>query len=194
VFREDFIAGKTVSLSIPLSVRRERAMNFDPSPTIAEIEAEYADCRGYEFEWGQIVEDLTDPGECAEARAEAHLYPGASWHFVLTELHAKFLDAGITLDRLSELAVRMLEAIAEDAHSELSAEERRERLPDYIRFCSGNDLSVFEIWVSGLDNVPAARRWVDGFFIPDVLPLIISRLRAEHRMISVPPPKPNQLH
>ena len=43
-----------------------------------------------------------------------------------------------------------------------------------------NNISAFGVCVHGQLNVPLARQWVDSFFIPAVLPMLIDRLRAEN--------------
>lgn len=130
--RDDFSAGRSAPLAIASPVRGEWIMNRGASAaSLAELEAEVAGCRGYEFEWGQIIENLTEPKEAAEAGDPR--YPGASWDFVLVDLHNEFLDAGHYLEQLSDLAVCTLERIRDFVLSELIPEESWEDLK-YQRF------------------------------------------------------------
>ena len=178
----DFLAGKPVPLLIPSSVRREWKMNSGDDDCLAEAESEFADSRGYEFEWGQIIEELLDQ-DCGEEDDDP-LSLSARWHFVLVDLHNEFLDARGNLGELSDLAVNILEQIREDAFAELSPENRRDTMPDFIDFSEGNIISAFEIAVLGVENIDRARKWVDSFFVAGVLPILISRLRAENREAS----------
>ena len=180
VLTDDFSAGRSVPLSIASSVRREWKINrLNDFASIAELEAEFADCRGYEFEWGQIIESLTDPNEAAEDGDPR--YPGASWDFVLVNLHNEFLDAGHNLEQLSDLAVCTLERIRDFVLSELIVGESWNVLPPYIAFDDGDSISAFEVWVRGIENIERARQWIASFFIPGILPLVILRLQAESR-------------
>jgi len=175
----DFLAGRSVPLLIPSSVRREWQMNGGDDGFLAEVEEEFGECRGYEFEWGQIIEELLE--QDSREKDDDPLSMSARWHFVLVDLHNEFLDAGGNLGELSDLAVNILEQIRDDAFAELTSEDRRETLPDYIAFSEGNNISAFEIAVLGVENIDRARQWVDSFFILGVLPILISRLQAENR-------------
>ena len=174
----EFSTGKPVPLLIPACVRREWQMNG--SKDRAEIEAEFSHSFGYEFEWGQIIEDLMEQEDCDDAGHGSCMC--ARWHFVLVDLHNEFLDVGGNLMDLSELALTTLEQIRQDALSNLAHEDRCEILPDYIEFDQGNNISAFEIFVLGIDNIDRARQWVDTVFLVSVLPNLISKLRAENHM------------
>lgn len=178
----DFSAGRPVPLSIPACVRREWQMNGDEGR--AEAEAEFSHSLGYEFEWGQIIEELLDQDPIENRDDPPPLC--ARWHFVLVDLYDEFLDAGGNLGELSDLAVWILDQVTEHALVELPPEDRGEILPDYIRFGEGNSISAFEIEVFGIDNIDTARQWVDSFFFPGVLPHLISRLQAENREAAEP--------
>ena len=88
----DFLAGRPVPLLIPSSVRREWRINGVDDEYLAELEAEFAQCHGYEFEWGQIIETLAGPGDDRQTHGSAGAV--VSWHFALINLHHAFLDAG----------------------------------------------------------------------------------------------------
>ena len=57
-------------------------------------------------------------------------------------------------------------------------------MSDFIDLNEGNIISAFEIAVLGVENIDRARKWVDSFFVAGVLPILISRLRAENREAS----------
>ncbi len=173
----DFSAGKPAPLSIPTSVRREWQMNGDEGR--AEAEAEFSHSLGYEFEWGQIIEELLDHDHPEKSDDPPPMC--ARWHFVLVDLHNEFLDAGGNLGELSDLALYILEQIHQYALIEVAPDNRGDILPDYIEFDEGNNISAFEIAVFGVDNIEPARQWVDSFFFPGVLPRLISQLQAENR-------------
>lgn len=184
MLREDFSAGRSVPLSIAPSVRREWKINrCNDYASIASLEAEFADSRGYEFEWGQIIESLTDRNEAEEG---GDPYVAARWDFVLVDLHNEFLDVGHNLGELSDLAVCTLERIRDSVLSELIPGESWDVLPPYIAFDEGDSISAFEILVWGIENVERARQWTASFFIPGILPLLILRLQAESQAASSP--------
>jgi len=178
----DFLAGQSVPLFIPSSVRREWQTNGGDDESHAEIETEFAQIRGYEFEWGQIIEELFDPAEPGNDTDPACI--GACWHFVLVDVCNQFLDARGNLGELSDLAVEILENIRLEALAELTPDQRSEALPDYVRFDEGNHISVFEINVLGTENIERARMWVDSFLIPAVLPILTDQLRENNRAAS----------
>jgi hypothetical protein len=178
-----FPPGKPVPLSIPSCLQREWQINGVEGRCLAEYKAEIVDSLGYEFEWGKIIESLTDPHECEEACEPG--YPGALWHFVLTDLHNTFLDAGGNLRELSDLALIQLYQVTEEALAQLPPEIRRDAEPDYIEYDEGNDACAFAVLVYGIRNVGGARQWVDSFFIPRVLPLLISQLHAQIKAVSL---------
>jgi len=176
----NFLAGQYVALPIPSSVRREWELNGNDDEFFAEAEMEFAQMRGYQFEWGQIVEDLREPADSGND-PDADLF-GAHWGFVLTDLHDAFLDVGGNLGELSDLAVDMIEDIRWDALVDLPPDRRPEGLPEYIVFSEGDNSSAFDIGVLGAKNVECARQWVDRFVIYGMLPILIERLRpSDHR-------------
>lgn len=182
MLKGDFRSGRPVPLSIPSSVRREWQVNGGDDESLAEAAAEFSQSRGYEFEWGQIIEELLD--QDPTEKDDDPLSMSARWHFVLVDLHNEFLDAGGNLGELSDLAVDILDLVRQDAFAELTPENRRETMPDFIDFNEGNNISAFEIAVLGVENIDQARQWVDSFFVVGVLPILISRLRAENRAAS----------
>jgi hypothetical protein len=171
----DFLAGQSVPLFIPSSVRREWQVNGVGDESRVELETEFAQIRGYEFEWGQIVEDLFDPAESGNDPDSPII--GACWHFVLVDLHNAFLDGGGNLGELSDLAVYILEEFSRWAVEKFSPRCKSKILPEYIDFDEGNTISVFAIDVLGTKNVERARKWVATFFIPCILPLLIMYLQ-----------------
>ena len=174
----DFLAGRPVPLLIPSSLRREWRINGVDDESLAELEAEFADCHGYEFEWGQIIETLAGPGDDRQTPGSAGAV--VCLHFALVILHHAFLDAGGTLGELSDLAVDMLEQIRQDALIELTPEQRRDALPDSIEFGEGDTISAFDVTCFRSEDADRARQWIGNFFIPRVLPLLISRLHADN--------------
>jgi hypothetical protein len=178
VLKDDFSIGSPVPLLIPACVRREWQINGTKER--AEIEAEFSHSFGYEFEWGQITEELIAQEDCDEADHGSGMR--VCWHFVLADLHHEFLDAGSNLMDLSELALTILEQITQHARSNLTPEDRCEILPDYIEFDQGNNISAFEISVLGVDNIDRARQWVDTVFLASMLPHLICKLQAENRL------------
>ncbi len=178
----DFSAGRPAPLMIPTSMLREWQKNGIDEESRAEVEAEFSHSLGYEFEWGQIIEELLDHDSNEKDDAIPSL--SAQWHFVLANLHNEYLDAGGNLGELSDLAVDILDSIRQDALVELTPEQRTSTLPDYIRFHEGNNISAFEIAVFGVENIDQARQWVDSIFLHGVLPNLISRLQAENCTIA----------
>lgn len=173
----DFSTGRPVPLLVPACVRREWQMNGGKNR--AEVEAAFSHSLGYEFEWGQIIEELLDQDRLEKRDEPPHMC--VRWHFVLVDLHDEFLDTGGNLGDLSDLALYILEDIREQALAELAPEHRDQILPDYIEFDEGNNISAFEIAVLGVDNIDLARQWVESVFVHGVLPNLISRLQAENR-------------
>ena len=99
----DFLAGRPVPLLIPSSVRREWLINGVDDESLAELEAEFGHCHGYEFEWGQIIETVAGRDDDRQAPVSAGAV--VCWHFALTNLHHAFLDVGGNLGELSDLVV-----------------------------------------------------------------------------------------
>jgi hypothetical protein len=173
----NFLTGQSVPLPIPSSVRREWQINGNDAEFLAEVEVELAQMRGYQFRWGQIVEELFHPAACRNDPASVQF--GAFWNFVMTDLHDTFLDVGGNLGELSDLAVDMIEDIRWDALVELPPDRRPDGLPEYIVFGEGDNISAFEIAVLGDENVEKARQWVDRFVIHGMLPILSERLRSD---------------
>lgn len=174
----DFLAGRPVPLLIPSSVRREWLINGVDDESLAELEAEFGDCHGYEFEWGQIIETIAGPDEERQTPISAGAV--VCWQFALVNLHHAFLDVGGDLGELSDLAVDMLEEIRQDALIELTPEQRRDALPDSIEFGEADTISAFEVTCFRIEDAERARHWIGSFFIPSVLPMLISQLHAEN--------------
>ncbi len=174
----DFLAGRPVPLLIPSSVRREWRINGVDDESLGELEAEFADGHGYEFEWGQIIETVTGPDEDRQTPVSAGAV--VCWHFALVNLHHAFLDAGGNLGELSDLVFDMLEQIRQDALIELTPVQRSDALQDSIEFGEGNTISAFEVTCFRSENAERARHWIGSFFIPSVLPMLISQLHAEN--------------
>lgn len=177
MLKGDFSAGRPVPLLIPACVRREWQMNGIEGR--AEVEAEFSHSLGYEFEWGQIIEELSDQDPIENRDDHPHMC--VRWHFMLVNLHDEFLDAGGNLGDLSDLALHIVNEICECPLAELGHEYRHEIVPDFFSFDEGNSISAFEIAVFGVDTIDMARQWVDVVFLPGVLPNLISRLQAENR-------------
>jgi hypothetical protein len=159
----DFRAGRVHRLDIPTCVVREWAINGVSADREREFRAEHEEDVGYRFDWGQVVEiafSSEDPGYRSDPRALA-----LSWNFVLTAIHDGFLDAGMQLDELSDIAVALL----------LGWE-----YPEFIQIEDGDADSAFEVLVFGYRNVPAARQWVGEFFLGQILPDLIAKLRFLH--------------
>ena len=179
-----FESGSTVRLLIPEPVWREWKVNGVDADSLAEVQAEHGDAVGYEFEWGQIIEEIfadDPPGAPCDTEDLSSL--ALCWNFVLSGVHGEFLDGGGNLGELSDLAVAVLEDI-EDSRDELPEAAREDGLPACIRFDEGSNISAFAIFVFGRSNIARAREWVGSFFIPGVLPLLIDRLRGENEAAS----------
>ena len=55
-----FESGSTVRLLIPEPVRREWKITGVDADSLAEVQAEHGAAAGYEFEWGQIIEEVIE--------------------------------------------------------------------------------------------------------------------------------------
>ena len=179
-----FESGSTVRLLIPEPVWREWKINGGDADSLAEVQVEHGAAMGYEFEWGQIIEEIfadDPPGAPCDTGNLPSL--ALCWHFVLSGVHREFLDGGGKLGELSDLAVAILEDI-EDSRDELPEAAREDGLPTCIALDEGNNISAFAIFVFGRSNIARAREWVGSFFIPGVLPLLIDRLRGENEAAS----------
>ena len=176
----NFESGSTVRLLIPEAVWREWKINGVDADSLAEVQAEHGAAVGYEFEWGQIIEEVID-GDPATAPCDPENLSSLAlcWNFVLSGMHGEFLNCGSNLGELSDLAVAILADI-EDSRDELPEIAREDGLPTCISFDEGDNISPFAIFVFGRSNIARAREWVGSFFIPGVLPLLIDRLRCQN--------------
>ena len=189
MFTGDLRSGRPVPLLIREPIWREWNINSVDSATLAELRTEYGALVGYEFEWGQITEEVFDPGSDAQDEDDVAGL-ALRWNFVLRDLHNTFLDAGGNLNELSDLAVAVLDTVS-DSRQELRDDARQDALPDFIVFDEGNAISAFAVCVVGRCNLPAAREWMANDFIPAVLPLLVERLRAENASAAEPEPAPS---
>ena len=158
-----FRRGEARPLPMPESVSAELTINALSEERRRAWEAANGPIVGYQFPWGQIHEDPAldvGPDEIA-----------MEWHFVLSDLHTAFLRAGGCLAELSDCCVEMLDRAEESARQE----PHQQVLPAYLSFCGGNPLSAFSILVQGPANLPAARKWVAGMFIPGMLPILVEK-------------------
>ena len=144
------------------------------------MQADHGEAVGYEFDWGQIIEEVFDGILPADSdNLEDPSYLAVRWHFVFCDVYTAFLDGGGNLGELSDLATVIL-AEAEHSRHDLPEAWREDALPACISFDEGNNISAFAVCVLGQSNVPVARQWMSSFFIPGVLPLVIDRLREEN--------------
>jgi len=165
-----FRRGEARPLPMPESVSAELAINALSEERRRAWEAANGPIVGYQFPWGQIHEDPACDAGPDEIAME--------WHFVLNDLHTEFLRAGGCLGELSDCCVAMLDRAKECAREE----PRQQVLPTYVSFWDGNPLSAFSILIQGPANLPAARDWVAGMFIPGMLPILVenaSRINDE---------------
>jgi len=165
---EAFRRGEPRPLLMPASVQEEPTINACFAEWLREWDAKNGHNLSYQFPWGQIHEERCD-GDGATGLDELVM----EWHFVLSELHAEFLREGGYLGELSDCCVVMLERAEERAREEFS----QEVLPTYLSFSEGSSVSAFSIQVSGAGNLPAARTWIAGVFIPGILPLVVESAR-----------------
>jgi hypothetical protein len=149
------------------------------------LRAEYGAVVGYEFDWGQIIEEVFDPTTTDALDRDGSAGLAVRWNLVLRDPHSAFLHAGGNLGELSDLAMLLLARI-EDSRDELPKHTRRDTLPDCIVFDEGNAISAFAVCVVGRSNVSAARDWMANHFIPAVLPLLVDWLRAENALAAGP--------
>ena len=165
---EAFRRGEARPLPMPKSVETELTINGWFAERQRTWEAENGPNIGYQFPWGQIREDPSEPD--VDAGPDQLVM---EWHFVLNDLHAEFLWACSGLGELSDCCVAMLE------RAEACAREKRsqEVLPAYLSFDEGNALSAFSMYVWGPENLPAAREWIADVFIPGVLPLVVENAK-----------------
>jgi hypothetical protein len=98
----DFEAGRTIPLLIPEPIWREWKINGVGADGLKELQAEHGSAVGYEFDWGQIIEEGEDGDPAAEPNdPEGVPYLALRWHFVLCGVHNEFLDGGGNLGELS---------------------------------------------------------------------------------------------
>ena len=136
---------------------------------------------GYEFDWGQIIEEVFDGIPTADAdQLEDPPYLAVRWHFVLCDVYTAFLDGGGNLGELSDLATVIL-AEAEHSRHDLPETWRDDALPAYISFDAGNNISAFAVCVVGRSNVADARKWMSSVFIPGVLPIVLDQILPRKR-------------
>ena len=81
---------------------------------------------GYEFDWGQIIEEVFDDIPAADSdNLEYPSYLAVRWHFVLCDVYTAFLDGGGNLAELSDLATVILAADSSCPLSRSTAARRR---------------------------------------------------------------------
>jgi len=158
------LSGQAIPIAIAHCARREWRMNGVMGARLLDCEQQHENEVGYEFDWGQLIEDVADPSDNPLEFAE--LGNLVSWSFRLNELHAEFLDAGGYLEELSDTSMRLLEEMAE-----------QRTWPHYIQLWDGDDLSTFEMVVFGDRNIVRARNWILKRFFREWLPPLISALR-----------------
>ena len=176
----DFETGRTIPLQIPAPVFREWKINGVDADHLAELQAEYGEAMGYEFDWGQIIEEVFDGILPADSdNLEDPSYLAVRWHFVFCDVYTAFLDGGGNLGELSDLATVIL-AEAEHSRHDLPEAWREDALPACISFDEGNNISAFAVRVAGQSNVADARKWMSSVFIPGVLPIVLDQLCREN--------------
>ena len=176
----DFESGRTTALQIPEPVWREWKINGVDADHLAELQAEYGEAMGYEFDWGQIIEEVFDGIPTADSdNLEDPPHLAVCWHFVLCDVYTAFLDGGGNLGELSDLATVIL-AEAEHSRHDLPEAWRDDALPACISFDEGNNISAFAVCVVGRSNVADARKWMSSVFIPGVLPIVLDQLCREN--------------
>ena len=176
----DFESGRIIPLQIPEPVWREWKINGVDADHLAELQAEYGEAMGYEFDWGQIIEEVFDGIPAADSdNLEDPSYLAVRWHFVLCDVYTAFLDGGGNLGELSDLATVIL-AEAEHSRHDLPEAWREDALPACISFDEGNNVSAFGVRVVGRSNVADARKWMSSVFIPGVLPIVLDQLCREN--------------
>lgn len=148
----DFEFGRAVPLLIPEPIWREWTINGVDADELAELQAEHGEVVGYEFDWGQIIEEVLDENTAADSdNLEDLASLAVRWHFVLRDVHTAFLDSAGNLGELSDLAITILAEI-EQSRDELAEPLRDDALPDCISFDEGNNISAFAVCVVGRSN------------------------------------------
>lgn len=160
----DFAAGRPIPLFLDTSIVREWDRNSLSAEARAELEAEHAGALGYVFPWGQIIEERSAAGDQVADKPEEE-GNALSWHFVLSQAHAAFLEGGGNLAELADVALECL-------HDGVPFEETGSP-PAFITFEEGNAISVFEISVRDVASEAAARKWVHNTFLRLALPMVI---------------------
>jgi hypothetical protein len=173
----DFESGRAVPLLIPEMMWRRWSTHGVDRDELIELQETYSGAVGYEFEWGQIIEELYDPDpEIDSADWNDPASPAASWSFILHDVPSGILD---TDGQLADLAITLLEGL-EILRMGLPEDAAEVALPACLRFDEGHDaISAFAVWVIGRPNVPKAREWIACCFIPTLLPMLIARFRSE---------------
>ena len=190
----DFESGRSIPLQIPEPVSREWRINGVDADHLAELQAEYGEAMGYEFDWGQIIEEVFDGLPTADSdNLEGPPYVAVRWHFVLCDVYTAFLDGGGNLGELSDLATVIL-AEAEHSRHDLPEAWREDALPACISFDEGNNISAFAVRVVGRSNVAGARKWMSSVFIPGVLPIVLDQLCRENEAAHDGSAADNALH
>ena len=94
-------------------------MNGVGAESLAELQSEHGAAVGYEFDWGQIIEEVFDGHPDTDSEDEQDLARLAlCWHFVFSGVYTEFLHGGGNLGELSDLAIMVL-AQAEQSRDEL---------------------------------------------------------------------------
>lgn len=143
-------------------MRREWQANGVVGPVLRELEQQHEGEQGYQFEWGHVVESLPDADAVGSEEFDVVV-----WSFRLNQLHEEFLNAGGNLGELADAALCCMEDVAEG-----------NLWPEFLSVNDGDDLSSFDITVSGTQNLPAARRWISDKFLPKLLPALVAEVRA----------------
>ena len=98
----DFESGRTVPLLIPEPVWQEWKMNCVGADSLAELQADHGAAVGYEFDWGQIIEEVFDDHPDTDLEDQQDLARLAlCWHFVLSGVYSEFLHGGGNLGELA---------------------------------------------------------------------------------------------
>src|SRR5437867_13433593 len=89
----DFESRRAVPLLIPEPVWREWTINGVDADRLAELQAAHGEAVGYDFDWGQIIEEAFDGSLTAAADSlENQPRPAMRWYFVLRAVYTGFLD------------------------------------------------------------------------------------------------------
>jgi len=183
---DDFFLGRSQSIRPTRSFLNELNLNgYSPeiikkffATGIFENEGEftelYVGARGYTYEWGHIVEDVSSEDE------EGNDFHYASWNFCFDELFTEFHEKDFFLDDLSLVFLKLL--------TNQNGRPCFNRLiPDYVEISSGNEASGFELIVcgigeSGLDDIRSAREWIACCFLDSILEEVLSAVKKSLRL------------